>query len=121
MKLADTIATHPKILRAGALLGTKDGTAQALALYVAGLGYACHFLTNGFIPDSFVATSGINRSEFIAQTLAHRGVKLWHRVRGGYRIHDFFDWNDKASELKEKRAKTRARVAAFRARQRDIA
>ena len=38
------------------------------------------------------------------------------RVRGGYRIHDFHDWNKTAGEIKEKRVKERERVRKYRAR-----
>lgn len=120
MKLADTVADHPKIVRAGTLLGGPLGRAEALALFVAGIGYARHFLTDGFIPDGWLKTIPLTSSgEAVAKVLSAPNVCLWKRVRGGYRIHDFHDWNDKASVIKQKREATRVKVAAWRASKRN--
>jgi hypothetical protein len=110
----DKLASHPKIFRAGSLLGPNGG-AQVFALYVAGIGYAREHLTDGFIPDTFVQACGlVQRPQAVARALTSRGVSLWHRVRGGYRIHDYFDWNPKASAVKKKRAKWREKKARQR-------
>lgn len=116
MKLVDTIATHPKLLRAAEIVGGETGLAEVLALYVAALGHSRHFLTDGYITHKFVTGSAISsRGEALANSLSDRRVKLWHRVKGGYRIHDFHDFNDKARAIKEKRRAEQARVAAYRA------
>jgi hypothetical protein len=113
--LDEQLPTHPKIYRAGELLGP-NGAAQALALFVAGLAYAREHLTDGFLPARFVMTCGLVQTpQAVANALTSRGVRLWHRTRGGYRIHDFHDWNDKASEIKEKRAKQRDKKRRQRA------
>jgi hypothetical protein len=106
----EDLTTHPKIYKAGELLGgaAKSGPAQALALYLAGLSYARHHVTNGVVPNGFVATCGLVQTpQAVANALSSRGVRLWHRVPGGYRIHDYFHWNPKSSEVKKKRAKWR--------------
>jgi hypothetical protein len=103
----DKLPTHPKIFRAGARLGT-NGPAQAIAVFLAGLAYAREHLTDGFLPDRFVAACAlVERPETVARVLADRRIKLWHRTRGGYQIHDYHDWNKKASEIKEKRERER--------------
>ncbi len=115
MMLHDLIATHPKFLRAGQLIGTPTGRAEALALYVAAVGYSRQFLTNGRIPDDFIdQVNLVSDSDIIAKVLADNRVRLWHRVRGGYRIHDYHDWNDKASAVKQKRQAEAARLRAYR-------
>jgi hypothetical protein len=99
----DKFPRHPKVFRAGEKLG-KDGAAQAIALFLEGLSYAREHLTDGFLPDKFVTTSATcSRPVRVAFVLSSRDVRLWHRVRGGYQIHDYHDWNRKASEVKEKR------------------
>lgn len=99
----DKLPRHPKIFKAGTMLGN-NGPAQALALYMDGLAYAREHLTDGFIPDNFVSSSGlVQRPVEVAKALASRGVRLWHRVRGGYQIHDYHHWNRKASDIKKKR------------------
>ena len=105
----DKLATHPKIFRAGAMLG-ENGPALAFSMFIAGLGYAREHLTDGFIPDRFVASCGlVQRPQAVAKALSSRAVSLWHRTRGGYTIHDYHDWNQKASEIKAKRAAERER------------
>lgn len=112
----DKLPSHPKIFRAGSKLG-QNGPAQALAVFMAGLAYARNYLTDGFVPDTFVASCGLVQTpQAVAQVLTSRGVRLWHRTRGGYQIHDYHDWNPKASEVKEKREKDRKKKAAQRAK-----
>lgn len=111
----DKLPRHPKIFRAGERLGPNGG-AQALALFLDGLSYAREHLTDGFVPDKFVASCGlIQTPQVVAHVLCSRTVRLWHRTRGGYQIHDYHDWNRKASDIKEKREKERLKKAAQRA------
>lgn len=103
----DKLPTHPKIFKAGAHLGT-NGPARALALFLAGLAYARDHLSDGFVPDKFVAGCAlVDRPLDVARVLTDRRIRLWRRVRGGYQIHDYHDWNPTASEIKERRAKER--------------
>jgi len=107
--LDDRLPTHPKILKAGNLLG-QGGASRALHLYLMGLAYARQHLTDGFVPESFVIACGaIPKSGSIAKVLANRTVRLWRKVRGGYQIHDYHAFNPKASEVKQKREKDRQR------------
>jgi hypothetical protein len=112
--LDDTLASHPKILKAGEIIG-RNGQALALAMYVHGLTYARTHTTDGFIPDEFIRScSAFFSPGAIARTLATRSVRLWERRPGGYQIHDYHDWNRKASEIKEQREKWREKKAAQR-------
>lgn len=111
----DKLPRHPKIFKAGSMLG-KNGPAQALSMFLDGLSYAREHLTDGFIPDRFVAVCPlVERPLDVARVLIDRRVQLWHRVRGGYQIHDYHDWNRKASEIKEKRERERLKKQAQRA------
>jgi len=113
----DKLPRHPKILRAGAMLG-RNGPAQALAMFLEGLSYAREHLTDGVIPDRFVASSLLVECPLdVAKVLVDRRIRLWHRIRGGYRIHDYHDWNRKAAEIREKREKERQKKARQRASQ----
>ena len=111
----DRLPRHPKILKAGQHLG-RNGPAQVLAVYVAGLAYAREHLTDGFLPAGFVNSLVVlvQTPQDVINAMVSRGVGLWHRVPGGYRIHDYHDWNDKAASIKEKRDKWRAKKAAQR-------
>ena len=113
MVLNDALPEHPKLLRAAA----KVGLAEALALYVVSIGYARRHLTDGFIPDTFVQTSAIGSDpQAVARAFCARSVRLFHRTRGGYVIHDYLQHNETAENVKEIRGKNRERMAAWRAR-----
>ncbi len=110
----DKLPRHPKIFRAGSMLGP-NGAALALAMFLDGLSYAREHLTDGYIPDNFVASSPlVQRGLDVARVLVDRRVRLWHRVRGGYQIHDYHDWNKSASEIKEIREKWKKKKAGQR-------
>jgi len=103
----DKFPRHPKIFKAGSMLGL-NGPAQAVALYLDGLSYAREHLTDGYLPEEFVRSSAlVSKPYLVAKALCNRGVRLWHRVPGGYQIHDYHDWNRTANEIKEKRAAER--------------
>lgn len=113
--LDDKLPMHPKILKAGEMLGPNGG-AQVLALYVSGLSYAREHLTDGFIPAKYVESiSLLSRPYLVARVMTSRAIRLWHKVPGGYRIHDYHDWNKTAFEVKEMREKERVKKAAQRA------
>jgi len=112
----DKLTRHPKLLKAGARLG-EDGVARAFYLYLDGLSYAISHNTDGFVPDGFVNDSSSVRCRLdVARVLADRRVNLWHRVRGGWRIHDFHDWNRTAKERNDFREKKRRQKQAERQR-----
>ena len=113
--LTDEVVVHPKLLKAGARLG-EGGVSQAFHLYVMGIGYSRRHMTDGFVPDGFVSSCGVvSKSSLVANALSARGIGLWRKVRGGYRIHDYHVYNPKASTVKEKRERDRLRKQAERA------
>ena len=110
----DKLVTHPKILKAGDLVGL-GGASRALHLYLLGISYARANLTDGFLPRKFVESCGVvSRSSLVAKALSARGIGLWRKVKGGYVIHDYHHWNPKASAVKEKREHDRQRKALER-------
>ena len=97
--LDDRLPTHPKILKAGERLGP-GGASKALHLYLLGLAYARQNLTDGFVSDAFVVSvRGLFASDSVAVALADKHVRLWRKVRGGYRIHDYEHYNPKAAAV----------------------
>jgi general stress protein YciG len=107
VKIDDHFAEHPKIATAGPLAGW---------LHVCALCYCNRHLTDGFIPARIVGTladfTGINdeangeaKPKQLASTLLHVG--LWEEADGGYRIHDYLEYNPSRDEVlatREKRA-----------------
>lgn len=103
-KLDDGFPDHPKVLAAGPL---------AAWLYVCGLAYAARLLTDGFIPTVQVGRlAALQGAEDLAGRLV--SVGLWERVDGGYRVHDYLDWNTPASHIKRDRAAAAERMRRLR-------
>lgn len=103
-KVDDRFPNHPRAVKAGPC--GRD-------LYIAGLCYAKSHLTDGFIPEDAVATLAPgNPWRRSRDALVGSGCGLWERVPGGYRIHDYHEYNERAEEEK-------ARLEAGRKRKRD--
>jgi hypothetical protein len=118
MILQDNIAHHPKFLLAGQLIGGSAGASRALALWVAAIGYAREGLTDGVVHDAFLSTFALDSDpKKVANALTSRRVRLFHRVKGGYKIHDFTEYNGSADKLRRQRELAKARKRKQRAQQ----
>lgn len=107
VKLDDTFTDHPKVMEVGPLCGW---------LYVCGLTYCARYLTDGFIRDSQVKKlADVKNATNLAKRLV--SVGLWDKVNGGYRIHDYSDYNPPAETVKNKRKNEAKRLANFRQKQ----
>lgn len=106
-RLDDALLDHRKILIAGRAFG-KNGRAAALGFYAAGLLYSSKHLTDGFLPTAVVQEMGFaDRPLEAAKMMVAAG--LWEAVRGGFKVHDFHDFNPQASDVHEKRKRDRER------------
>lgn len=94
LKIDDNAPWHPKHLQAGPV---------ACWLWLCGLAYCQRQATDGFIPTAALPTLGVGNWRRPAAHLVAAG--LWHKVDGGYQVHDFLDWNDSAEERKRKTEK----------------
>jgi hypothetical protein len=98
IRIDDQIAHHPKFFEAGPI---------ASWLWVCGNGYCNKYLTDGFIPESALKALG-NVPHIGRHAEALVKVGLWDRAAGGFRVHDFHDYNPSAEAVREKRAKRSA-------------
>jgi hypothetical protein len=118
--LDEDLPNHWKVFKAGIQFGP-TGPALVLSLHVAAIGYARKYLTDGFVPLEFFSLNRLMPNALdVAKVMASRRVRLFKVCRGGYRIHDFHDWNVSASEIKDKRASDRARKQKQRARHKNV-
>jgi hypothetical protein len=109
-RLDDALIDHQKIFDAGAALG-RNGPALALALYSLGLMYANKHLTDGFLSEAVVRNfRHVDDPLRVAGALTK--VALFERVSGGFKIHDFHDYNPSARSVKDKRKEDRRRKTA---------
>lgn len=75
-KVEDTLAFHPKVLRAGN---------AAMGLWVRAGAYCTQQLTDGRVPEDMIRTLGGTAAD--AQRLVDAG--LWERDRGGFVFHEW--------------------------------
>lgn len=128
VRIDDHMTEHPKLLSAGPL---------ALAMQVAGLCYCNRELTDGFIPRakarslldwSFVradakvyqvaVTCGMTGDDvdcqFVIDVLVECG--MWDVAEGGYRIHDYHDYQPSREQVEEFRQASARRQMEWRTR-----
>lgn len=97
-RIDDKFLNNIKIQKAGAL---------GMALYLAGLIHCNSNLTDGFIDaDVLPALYGMtfqSKRNRTADKLVE--LKLWHKVRGGYCVNDFLDFNRSKEQIEVIKAK----------------
>lgn len=111
-KIDDQFPEHPKIVAVGE---------EAAWLTVKAICWSSRHLTDGFIPK--VVAEHLAQSpgrpaekavEMIRKLVRHH---LWDRVKDGYRVHDYLNYNpSKKSVLAERARKKRAGVLGAKAR-----
>lgn len=90
MMVESSIRAHRKFLRAGP---------AASWLWLCGLGHCQDGLTDGFIAAEAIEFLGVKKPVPLAKTLVEVG--LWEEVPGGWRMHDYFDHNKPAEQVRE--------------------
>lgn len=110
VRIDEDFPRHPKIAAVGPL---------GMALQIAGLCYCNQYLTDGFIPKSVAVTmldlDGISlngkkakpqaASEALIANLVKAGV--WDTEAGGYRVHDYHDFQPSRAEVLAERERNR--------------
>jgi hypothetical protein len=92
----------------------------AWRMWGCGLIYCQNSLTDGFIPQHAIESFGVrarNKStvaDELCRALVPGKSPLWHRVEGGFQIHDYLEWNDSREEVLAERERNRKRVEKFR-------
>jgi len=103
VRIHDGALSHPKVV------GIFDPR-RAFDLWVWGLTYSQAHLTDGFIPKDAIPRGCAKATAAVLK----RG--LWHEISGGYRIHDFLDWNDDRATVRDRQQKAKLRLKRFRKR-----
>lgn len=94
LKLDDRFAHHPKVLAAGPM---------AAWLHICGLSYCSEYLTDGYIPDGALPIlAAVDAPAQLAERLVEVG--LWERADGGYRVHDYLEYNPSREQVLTARA-----------------
>jgi hypothetical protein len=109
----DAARKHPKATKAGN---------EAWAFWCASIMYSNQYGTDGFVPDSAIATDILpvavkaTKAKALADKLCEARLApdspaLFSRddARGGYQIHDFLEWNPSKADTDSKRRRDRDR------------
>lgn len=111
LKVDDRVRTHPKIAKAGPL---------AAWMWLCSLCYCREHLTDGFVPAEAVPTLAVGMPQPARQARRLVEVGLWHEVDGGYRVHDWGDWNPSREAVMALRDKERDKKRRQRACPEDV-
>jgi hypothetical protein len=88
LRIEAAVSRHRKFLQAGP---------AASWLWLCGLCYCQEGLTDGFIPFEALEHLGIKGARGLKPKLLAAG--LWEEVPGGWRVHDYLDWNRDAETV----------------------
>lgn len=102
-KIDDKFHSHPKVLAAGL---------AAMGLWVRAGSYTRAHRLDGFVPTSWIKSMG-----FVSHAKRLVDVGLWDAEAGGYRFHDFTEYNE-SGDVEYRR---RSAAAAKKRRQRHAA
>jgi hypothetical protein len=98
VRIEDVVPEHRKHLQAGP---------AASWLWVCGIAYCQRQLSDGFIPEAAVPLLGVpSGAKRLVELLVKAG--LFERVPGGYRIHDYHDYNERREDALDRKAKSSA-------------
>jgi len=107
VRIDDSYGRNPKILSAGPLC--RD-------LYILALCWCNNQLSDGYIPASILYTlsPGLRAADKVAGRLVELG--LWHKVDGGYYIHDYTEYQPTKEQVMAQRRASAARQERSRSR-----
>lgn len=100
IKLDDQFPDHTKVMACGPAAGW---------LYVCGLCYCGRMLTDGFIPQGQVRKlADLDNPLELAARLVEHG--LWERVKDGFLIHDYLEYNPSRQQVMAERGAAKERM-----------
>jgi hypothetical protein len=102
-KVDDSFHSHPKVLAT---------TPAALGLWVVAGAWCGANLTDGFVPDHALPRLLPGSGELAKELVS---VGLWRRAKGGYRFHDWCDFNPDSTSVIKERDAARDRMRRLRA------
>jgi hypothetical protein len=82
----------------------------AFRLWVHALCWSKEHLTDGFVPAHMLTALHPKARRFVPElcaTFVPGKAPLWEQADGGYRVHDYTDWQDSSADVQERRRKWR--------------
>ena len=110
LRIDDSFGEHPKI---------QELSADAFRLHVRAMCHAAKYLTDGFISSG---TAKRMDPKYLTSTRELVAQKLWERCAGGYRIHDWLNYNPSRLDVESiRKSKAEAGRLGGLARSRNLA
>jgi hypothetical protein len=106
-KVDDSFWSHHKV-------DALEGNLAAIGLWTLALSWVAQQLTDGFVPSRILAKLTGADVDLLARDLVAAG--LWEDAPGGYRIHDYTDFNPDKETVLAAREAGRRRLAEWRRR-----
>lgn len=106
LKVDDEFPEHEKVLLAAAALSGEKPIGRVLSVWLEAGCYAARRLTDGFVPTRAFVDSRAD-VDALAVARAMVGSKLLLEVDGGFRFHDWSEYQPSAEKLKKKRKRER--------------
>jgi hypothetical protein len=101
-KVDDSFHSHPKVLAA---------SPAALGLWVVAGSWCGANLSDGLVPDHVLPRLLPDAAELARQLVA---AGLWKRMKGGYRFHDWAEFNPRKVDVEVERKAARERMRNLR-------
>ena len=115
VRVDENFPEHPKVLKAGELLG-ENGCGRAAAVWLEALCYANKHLTDGFISKAVARRFRLDTNPLqVIRIFSRKSVALFESKIGGWKIHDYHNYQFAKAEIEETRQKARDRMRRVRA------
>ncbi len=107
VKIDDAILDNHKVAKIGP---------AAFGLYVAGMAYAARNLTDGYVPSEKVERllNWDDGDDAVAALKELQRAHLWRSENGGFRIHDYLDYNPSRERVLADREAAKKRMQRVR-------
>lgn len=96
VRIDDGFYQHPKMVRVGPV---------GMALQIAALCYCNRNLTDGFIPEEVVPLLIAGGAKILPKMVE---LDLWERVKGGYQVHNYLEYQRSKEQVAEAKAMKQA-------------
>lgn len=114
----DRFTKHPKVRKAGKLLGGRYGLTRVVAFHHEATEYCNVHLTDGLLTREAIVEFDCDPNPIeVVNVLALKSVRLVQRVRGGWKLHDYHDYQPSKADVLEDRRKEAERKRRVRAGQ----
>jgi len=110
VRIDENAMDHPKFVAI---------SANAWRLWCEGMTYCQKHLTDGFLPIQGVKGMryySLAALRMLLASLVPGKGPLWHDADGGYRVHDYHDWNESRDRVLGKRQEAKERMDKLRVR-----